>query len=815
MNSQTCFHCKTPIPQAEKAYELQEGSATHSFCCIGCLSVWQIIHGQGLDSYYERRELTGKEIPVGISSRNYEQYDSPGIQERFVKNHADGKEVHLVLQGIHCSACIWLIERYLLQHNGIKQVSVNLGTERVRVVWDGSVVPLSGVIRYFAEIGYQAAPYDPFLVEHQRQFILRSFLLKLAVAAFSAGNIMMLSFALYAGYFSGIEQEFKVFFEWISLVLSLPAICYSALPFWQGAWHAIRFRQPNMDFLIAAGISITFSSSVVILLTDPTQNTYFDSCVMIIFFLLIGRTLERLTRSQVVNLTERLLTLSPRFVTRLEQDGTQVVIPQQEVKHGDILFVREGEQLPVDGKVVTGESELDESAITGEPQWRYVKVNDTVIGGSTCRSGNISIKTTAVGHESLLHRIVDLVEKATARKTRLQSMADRLASKFVWMVLALTTGTWIFWTWNGTEAHPWMIAVSVIIIACPCALGLATPAAILVAVGSAIRRGILVKDGDALEQAALTSDIIFDKTGTLTTGQMQVIHLDSFTEHQEEWLPAVFQMEACSNHPVAKALSAYLRQHFPELDRGGETDVSFKNFPGRGISGQFEQQQVLIGNQRLMVERQVDLTFPTDTIPVMFPEIEVLVALNGQLAGRLILRDKIKSEAPSAVARLKKMGLDVHILSGDRQLAVDQLAWTLGIQKNHGELLPDKKLEYIESLQKDHRVVVMVGDGINDAPSLKQSNMGIAMASGTDISVDAANVVLTRSHLEGVCETLLLARKTRRIIRQNLAISLTYNALTIPLAMMGWINPLFSALTMAFSSLFVTLNALRLKSFDQ
>ncbi len=830
-----CHHCQQPTPP-QSLHSIQDNQQTFHFCCMGCASAWQIIQASGLGAYYDRREFDETAVANKPDDfQDFSRFDRPSIYQTYVRNHESGlAEIHLMVEGIHCAACVWLIEKYIVQQSGVKEVSLNFGTRRARVLWNPEEIQLSGLLHKFQEIGYAALPYDASLVEAQRRRSLRNMLMRLAVAGFCAGNVMMMSISLYAGYFSGMAAEYKLLFESINGLLTLPAMLYSALPFWQGARNALKVRQPNMDLLIALGVGITFCYSVIMLFTRQGEP-YFDSCVMLIFFLLIGRTLEHLTQSQVANITERLSGLTPRFAVKLEPDGQETLVSLNEVEIGNQLRVRPGDTIPVDGQVSSGIGEVDEASLTGESHWRSVQTGDTVWAGSLNQTGSFVLEAQAIGADSVLSRIVAMVENATQRKTKLQRMADQVAAWFVWVVLALTLGTWLWWMWGTVPPDgktAWMIAVSVVIIACPCALGLATPTAILAATGRAVKQGWLIKGGEVLEQAHHITDIVFDKTGTLTYGQMQVVAVESYEAIEDEvpslfpdWLIAAFHLERCANHPIADALRHYVESQQWPLGVGEVTSVTIH--PGKGISGVWQGKEIAVGNIRLLealgIADQLDsasfyLPMPTglqNHLQEFANEdlftLDVHVSINGHLRGSLHLQDQVKPDVAEVIDRLHQYGLQTHILSGDHPQRVSALADRVGIQEAHGHLLPDQKLTYLQRLQNQGHRVMMVGDGLNDAPALTQADLGVAVENATDLSLETSDIVLIRATLTPLPDLFQLSSRTVRVIRQNLALSLSYNAVTLPLAIMGWVNPLFAAIVMALSSVVVTLNALRLR----
>ena len=809
-SEKTCSHCLLPLGDTEPIL-LEENNASSQFCCHGCAAVWKLIHEQDLGGFYRLREITGKERPVSGSIDDFSRYDRDSAIQTYVRTRADGiSEASLLLEEVHCAACVWLIEKYLQRVEGVLEVRLNIASQRMRVIWDRSRLPFSGIFQALERLGYPAKPYDSGLQEERRRRALHSMLMRLGVAGFCAGNVMMMSVSLYTGYFSGIGKEYELLFEIVSGLLSLPAVFYSAIPFWQGARRALKSRQPNMDFLIAAGILITFIYSILMLVLQSGEP-YFDSCTMIIFFLLIGRTLEQLSKSRVMDLTERLSGLAPSFARRLKADGTEQQVGLEELREGDQIRVHPGEVIPADGTIINGETEIDESALTGESQRRHVVPGSKVHGGTTNPLNAFEMQVLKVGRETLLGQIVLLVEQASESKTRVQLLADQVASWFVWVVLGLALLTWFYWNWTVPGGHSaWLAAASVLIIACPCALGLATPTAVLVAGGIAAKRGLLVKGGDVLERIGRVSDVVFDKTGTLTRGTLK---LNNVIDHPdcpaETWLPALCRLEHVSGHPLGDALLREVHSRgYPVSSRLPE---SHQVHPGRGISGRVGDLDLIAGTAALLREQGVT-GLPEDSVNSIKPEeTRVEVSLDGKWAGSLVFADQPRPDSHQVLRELKELGLSVHLLSGDRTETVHSLAGSLEIENAHGSMLPDMKLRYLKQLQASGKVVMMVGDGINDAPALRQADVGAAVHNAREISLDAADVLLTRSELKGISELVRLSRISRRTILQNLSLSLGYNTLTIPLAMMGWINPLLAAAAMAGSSVTVVLNSLRQK----
>ena len=809
-----CYHCQLPVPSSA-AIILEIDRKSYTFCCRGCSLVFQMIKNSNLDSYYQKRELTGLEIPVELlPGKDFSHFDRQSITDRFVSTQANGhSESRLLLEGVTCAACTWLIETYLSKQKGIQLAEVNYSNHRATISWDPEEIKFSALFTFLSEIGYRALPYDPAVQERQQKQLKKSMLIRLAVAGFCAGNIMMLSISLYSGYFSGMQTEFKHFFQWLSALLSLPAVLYSAGPFWSGAITSIKSKYPNMDLLISLGIVTTFSYSVMALLADGGE-TYFDSCTMLIFILLIGRTLESMTRSGVMNIKEQLLRLTPQFVVRLNEDGSEATVSADELKITDRIRIKPGDSIPVDGRVCYGSGEIDESALTGENQWRFAGTNDTVLSGTINRMGSFVMKADKVGQDSALQQIISLVDQVNDRKTNLQRMADKIAARFVWVVLFLSLATFVYWNWIAAkplDLSPWLIAVSVIIIACPCALGLATPMTIMAATALAFKRRILIKSGEFFEQADKITDIAFDKTGTLTNGEMQVVCLNSVGNLPEkEWFSLAVQLEKASNHPIARAIRAAAKtKQIPE----SETRIKdFVQLPGQGVKGTLKKQKIRVGNARFVKQRYSSKPILNDDVHKnSILAVQIFVSIDNILQETIDLQDSLKSEAKWLIDQMKEKKLVTHLLSGDLEERVSSLSTTLGIDQAHGEMFPEEKLEYIQALQAKGRNVIMVGDGLNDAPALSSADIGIAVHNSTELSMDAADVVFLNSNLKDLVAFLSLSLNSKKMIQQNLMLALLYNACTLPLAMLGLVTPLLSAIFMASSSLVVTLNLLRLR----
>lgn len=758
--------------------------------------------------------------PSSAARHSFAAFDSPGAYEVYVRDrNASLKEADLIVSGIHCAGCIQTIERGL-RSAGAADAQINFGTHRAAVAWRAGEATLGGLLETLHRLGYPAYPYDPNTQERLRRDERRWTLARLGVGGFGAMNSMLYSVGLYAGYFYGMDSGIQRLFQGITGAIAVPVCLFSGWPFLRGAWGGLRNARINMDGLISFGLLAALVYSWVAFLGFPGTETYFDSVSMGVFVLLIGRALETLARVKSGNVTETLLGLQQRWATR-QEGAAERVIPIQEVRPGDRLVVKMGEAFPTDGTLAEGETEADESALTGEFRPRLIVAGERVVGGTLNTGAAVVMESRTVGANTVLGRIAQLVETAQQNKAPVQRMADRIAGYFALVVVALSAGSIGWWLWLAPSAPPqpvWVIAIAVIIIACPCGLGLATPMAVLVANGTAARRGILIKGGEALESAARVTDVVLDKTGTLTEGKLEVKRVaDTGDLPRSEWLTLAAAVEQRIAHPLAAAIVSEWHRtsgRSPTLPAASEV----RAHPGRGGEGQVGARHIVVGNERLLGERGISLPPEPDAFqddPDAEAETRVYVAVDRNVMGAIRLMDPVRADAAETLRGLKALGIRVHVFSGDRNGAVAAVVRGLDIDAAQGEMLPEHKVEAIAALQRGGAVVAMVGDGLNDAPALMRADVGIAVATGSDLAIQSAQVLLMRPMLKGVLESLAIARQTFAIIRQNLAMSMVYNLFAIPLAIAGFVIPLAAAISMAASSLLVVANSLRGRRFGR
>jgi len=790
------------------------GGGEKVFCCAGCLGVYRLVQEEGLGAYYDERRWDGPGAPVGDGGP---AVDLAAFREAVRQLEAgDEVELELYVDGIRCASCVWLNERMLLRTPGVSFARVNYATHRARIRWDPAAVDLERVLGRIRAAGYAPKPWSEGVGESARRAETRDLLVRLGTALFLASQLMIYQAALYAGYFQGIDAGTRRLMEWISLGLTLPIYFYSGGPFLAATWRGLRRLSFGMDALVAIGSGAALVYSLWQMFRGG--EVYFDTAAMIPTLVLVGRYVEAVAKGRASEAVARLSSLAPREARRLVrgEDGREDrrSVPVGELAVGDRIEVVPGERVALDGRVVSGESEVDESLVTGEARPVAKGPGATVVGGTVNLHGALEVEVTRVGKETVLAGIVRAVEEAQAAKPRIQAVADRVVGLFVPAMLVLSAGTFAWWASRGAPvSEALMIAVSVVVIACPCALGLATPIAVIVATGLATTRGLLLRSGDVLENAARATDVLLDKTGTVTRGRpalREVVPLDPAFD-RDAALALAAAVERRSEHHVGRAIAEAERA----LPASRPAEVgAFLAIPGRGVSATVDGAEVLVGNRALLAERGAALPAGADERARALEargETVAFLARGGRAVALLSVADPVRDEASGAIAALRAAGLSVTIVSGDGRTTTGTIAAGLGVAAI-AEATPVEKREVVLRLQREGRRVLFVGDGINDAPALGQSEVGAAMGRGTDVTMESADVVLVREDLRLLPELVRLSRRAYRVIRQNVFWAFFYNAVAIPLAMAGLLHPIVAAGAMAASSLFVVGNSLRLRS---
>lgn len=808
----TCFHCGLDVPENLHLTVRYENEDRET-CCAGCQAVAQSIIDAGLGSYYKQRTADAQktELPPQEILDQIRLYDLPEVQSDFVETHGGTREAVLMLGGITCAACVWLIEQQLLRTDGIVRIDLNYSTHRCRVVWDDGKIRLSDILLKIRQTGYTAAPYDAQKIEAANQKERKQYIVRLAVAGLGMMQTMMFALPTYL-YGGDIEPDFLQILHWGGFLMVLPVVFYCAVPFYQGTLRDLKNHRVGMDTPITVAIIMTFIAGVYSLATNAGQGMYFESIAMLLFFLLGGRFMEQIARRKAGDAAERLVKLIPAFCHHMpDYPDTQETCEAAVVKlkAGDIVMVKPGETVPVDGTVVEGSSAVNEAMLTGESLPVAKMPSEKVTAGTLNTQSPLIIRTDRTGSSTRLSHIVRLLDRALAQKPRTAELAEQYASTFVFGELLLAVPVFIGWMFYADAHTALWITVALLVITCPCALSLATPTALAASTGALAREGILISGKQTLETLAQTTDIIFDKTGTLTRGNPTVSRISLLSGTDEAFVLAVAQtLEQQSEHPLARAILNHRVSDgmIPDIRVGQRL-----NHVGEGVGAQLtvngETQVWALG--RAAYVAKIAGEPPQDE---QASESGSAVYLGNQLGFQAVfyLQDPLKEGAEEVVRKLKRQHLTLHLLSGDRETAVAETARALGIAHYRAQAMPEDKLEYVKALQKEGKRVLMIGDGINDAPVLAQADTSVAVAGGTDIARDGADIVLLNEDLNTVPHMLVQAGRTRQIIRQNLSWASAYNIIAVPLAVLGYVQPWIAALGMSFSSLVVLGNAMRL-----
>ena len=802
-----CFHCGLPVNDKNRVKKIIQ-EKEQAFCCHGCSTVCEMIYESGLEGFYQRTPDGQLLAPPPEPPQESRLYDIDEIQSEFVHDMGDMRDIHLIVEGIHCSACVWLIERSLSKLPGIIDVKVNLANKRLFIRWNNTQTKISNIIEHLGNIGYAATPFNPETAEGAIKKQNRALLLRMAFAAFSMMNLLWISIALYSG---ADEGEFKSLFHWIGFLLATPTLLYSGWPFLKGAYTGLKYLNLTMDVPIAIGAVATYSYSVFVTLSGSSVGeVYYDTVVNFIFVILVGRFLEAKSKRHAVAATQRLMDLQPRVANVIRDNETHIV-PIRAIQKGDTILVKPGDKIPVDGTVISGNSSVDESLLSGESAPVKKQDGDTLSAGTVNLNNALTVQVTATLRNTSLGKIISLVEEAQASKAPIQCIADQIVPWFIAVTLGLATFTFIFWFNNGIEIAL-LASTSVLIITCPCAFGLATPMSIAVASGLAARNGLLIKNGAVLEYLSGVNHFVFDKTGTLTEGKMRVKEIFSQNE-TEELLYRVAHIESLSEHSIAKAILLEAKSRHLSID---STKVNeFINSPGYGVTGIFENESISIGNSKWLEKDNTPLnaSYINQADKLESQGIScVHIAINHSHIGFIAIADQLRDDAKNMIDSLRSAGIELTLLSGDKQAVAESIADELGGMNVIAEVLPSEKDKVIQNLQAQGQQVAMIGDGINDAPALIRSDVGIAIGSGTDVSMESADIVLLSNELDKIRLAADLSRRTLRTIRQNIAMSITYNIIMVPLAMMTFVTPLFAAIAMPISSLAVIGNAARIRT---
>ncbi len=803
MKKRECDHCHLEFDESLLLIDKVDGKKRY-FCCKGCQGVYHLLHSEGLDEFYQRAKDTKLE-PANVDLSDLEKFDLDGFKKRYIKEVDGFSQISLIIEGIHCSACVWLNEKVLHQTEGIIEAEINFTTHKAKIAWDEDEIKLSDIIKKIRSIGYNAYPYDSSLQEERAERSRKDYYARLLVGIFATMNVMWLAIAQYAGYFTGIKQEYKEILQIYQFILATPTLFYTGWVYFKGAYYGLKNHFVNMDFLVIVGATLTYIYSIYAMITKSGE-TYFESTIMIITFVFVGKYLEVLSKRSAVDTIDQILSSLPTEIRVIRGDEKSLVSIEN-VQVGDIVEVSPGDKLVVDGVIVSGEGSFDNSSISGESEPIYKKVGDQVLSGEINLDSLIRYQVVKSYEESMLYNIISLLEDSLSKKPKIEKIANQISGYFSVVILLIALATFVVWQLkSGDFEKALIVAISVIVIACPCALGLATPMATLIGIGSGAKRGILFKESNYLESIAKCDTLVLDKTGTITEGKPRVVTSQKVIKYD---LSLLYSLVKNSTHPISKGIILYLEDQgdFRELDL-----EEFKMVENRGLKAIYNGEELLGGSVEFLkesgIEYDYDLIESQDSI--------FIFAIDKEIVEIFYLNDKLKANAKEVIEEFQRAGIETIMLSGDREDVAKDIAQKVGIKEYRFSMTPIKKGEFIDKLHQENKRVIMAGDGVNDALALSKSDIAVAMGSGSDVSINVSDIVLLKDDMNSLWLAYKLGVKTFVNIKENLALSLLYNLLTIPLAVMGYVIPLVAALSMSLSSLLVVANAFRIKrSIDE
>lgn len=785
--NKACYHCGEDVPD-NTDFKVTILNEERDMCCPGCKTVAETIVENGLVSYYQFRTTTADKVElVPEQLKALIHYDNSDVQAEFVRNVDAHSEVTLSLEGVSCAACAWLIEKQLVKEPGVIGIRVNTTTNRALLSWDKSTAKLSDILSRIHNLGYKAAPFEADKHEAQYHQSMKQYLYRLGIAGLATMQVMMLAVALYLEAFGDLDSEFKNYFRWVSLLFATPVLLYSAFPFYVNAWRSIKGRTLGMDVPVSIALIFAYVASLFATVTQKGE-VFFESISMFTFFLLVGRFLEMRARRKAAAASGNLLKLIPAIATRI--DGSQT--PVKTLQIGEKIRVLPGEHIPADGAVISGRIHVDESMLTGESLPVVKNIGDAVYAGTLNGDESFDLEVTATKADSVISNIVRLQDDAQSSKPKIAEIADVVARYFVAIILVIALGTWLFWHSSRPDDAFW-IMLSVLVATCPCALSLATPTAITCATSRLGSYGILLRKNHVFETLCNVNHLVLDKTGTLTHGNIEIsevkVHSPQWTK--EQCLAIAAELEQYANHPIARAFKPYLNANFVSSD--------VKNTIGSGIEGTFAGNKVYIGNADYALGRK----------DIVNERNAVYMSIDSKHVATFYYQDPIRSEAKGFINKFHQAGIRITLLTGDSQVNAETVASELGVDNVIAQAKPEDKLNYLRSLDTQD-ITLMVGDGINDAPTLAGAHLSVAMGGGTDVAKASADMVLLGDKLDRLLDARELALKTRSIIRQNLAWSLGYNVVILPLAVAGFVAPYVAVVGMSASSIIVVSNSLRL-----
>ncbi|EAQ65883.1 cation transport ATPase, E1-E2 family protein [Marinomonas sp. MED121] len=782
-----CYHCGEDVPQ-DLNIQSEIDNNTVDFCCYGCQAIAEFIKGADLSSYYQHRtEKAESALEHDKLDNKFSLIKDPDLYPLYVYIDNDTHHIQMSLKGMTCAACAWLIETRLKQLEGVSSIHINLSTSLATLEWQPDTLDIIEITQEVQKLGYQATPYRADQSDLDIKQSKKTSIIRLGIAGVGMMQVMMSAIAIYAGDMQGMHDNFKQLLGWASFIFATPVVLYSAFPFFKAALRDLKTRHFTMDLPVSLGIGLAYISSVYSMITG-TGHVYFDSVTMFTFFLLLGRFLEEAARHKSHSNNRNQQELSSAW---LIQDGQATEVPLSKISINDIIAIKSGENIPVDGVITKGNTSVDESSLTGE----YLPTNKTlgqsVVAQTINVEQNIEIRVTAIGKQTRAAAIERLTDRALGEKPKIAKIADNVAHYFVILVLLCASATFIGWTLAGSDEAYW-IMISVLVVTCPCALSLATPVALTSATNKLKDIGLLVTRGHVIESLARCKHIVFDKTGTLTHGQFEIHQVVS--TDKDESLAIASALELGSIHPIAKAFNKHTKHKAKDI----------RNVTGLGVEGMIDKARYRLGNANFMSDwgYQVDESHFAGLTIYLAKQDEGIIAT-------ILLQDRLRPNCQTSIRDLRQDSITVSLLTGDTQDSANAVLDEKEFDHFKYQMSPEDKWHWLNS-QSNKSNILMVGDGLNDVPSLAGANTSIAMASSSDLAKIHADAILINSQINTINRAIRLAKKCQRIIKQNLFWAASYNTIMLPAAIMGYVPAWAAAIGMALSSLLVALNASRL-----
>jgi len=805
-----CNHCHLEF---DESVMIKEKGL--KFCCKGCQGVYHLIKDDGLDSFYDRLGNKAIAPPIQIAN-DVDKFDTISFKEAFIHTTKNGfKSIDLIIEGIHCAACIWLNEKVLHNTKGVISAHINFTNNKAKIIWDDKKTKLSEIILKIRSIGYNAYAYNASLADKQAVKYKRDYFTKMMVAVFASMNIMMLAVGKYTGFFTGMDEQIHNYIHLGEFILCTPVLFYSGSIFFKGAYFGFKNRVLNMDFLVISGATLTYIYSLCVLFGAKGES-YFDSTSMIITFVLVGKYLEVLGKKSAVDTLDRIKSSLPLEATII-QDGVRKIVPLNSIKVGDILEIKSGQKVCVDGFIISGEGNFDESSLTGEAIPVFKTKGDDIYSGTISNDAHIKYEALKTYKDSTFNSIVTLLEDSLSSKPQIEYKANQISKKFTISVLSLSVLTFIAWYFFGIDLgfsyeganhfeKSFIVAISVIVIACPCALALATPIASLIGISELAKKSLLFKEAKYIETMAKANTLVLDKTGTITKGELKVKKMRILDKNIHK-LNLLYSLLDASNHPISVSIKKYLNKKFSNLKN--KDIFAVKNVQAKGLVAKYKNTEgksfsLLGGNVELLRQNNINYKFDSSNSVYLF-------AINNKVIATFELEDEIKEDAKDLIDYAKANALDIVMLTGDNKEVATKVASKVGIKNIIANMKPAEKANYIKDLKKEGKIVIMAGDGINDCVALANSDLAVAMGNSADIAICVSDIVLLNNSLHSLKQAFEVSKRTYKFIKQNLLLSLIYNMITIPLAMMGFVIPLVAALSMSLSSLLVVGNSMRIK----